>query len=77
MKTEAVSLWDGIVLDFRGLVPHKELAGMIDHSRPHPTMTDQELDDGWRLAVRSLAAHFTSNVWVKRISRDDDAAQTV
>ena len=29
-----------------------ELAKMIDHSLLHPTMTDQELDDGCRLAAR-------------------------
>ena len=31
---------------------YDELAGMIDHSLLHPTMTDQELDDGCRLAVK-------------------------
>ena len=29
---------------------YEELAGMIDHSLLHPTLTDQELDDGCRLA---------------------------
>ena len=31
---------------------YEELAGMIDHSLLHPTMTDQELDEGCRLAAR-------------------------
>lgn len=31
---------------------YEQLAKMIDHSLLHPTMTDQELDDGCRLAVR-------------------------
>lgn len=31
---------------------YEELAGMIDHSLLHPTMTDQELEDGCRLAVK-------------------------
>ena len=31
---------------------YEELAQMIDHSLLHPTMTDQELDDGCRLAVK-------------------------
>ncbi len=30
----------------------EELAGMIDHSLLHPTMTDQELDEGCHTAVR-------------------------
>ncbi len=30
----------------------EELAGMIDHSLLHPTMTDQELDEGCRIAAR-------------------------
>jgi deoxyribose-phosphate aldolase len=30
----------------------EELAQMIDHSLLHPTMTDRELDDGCRLAVK-------------------------
>src|SRR5437773_5255027 len=29
-----------------------ELAKMIDHSLLHPTMTDQELEDGCRLAAK-------------------------
>lgn len=41
-----------------GLAPHdmkytyEELAKMIDHSLLHPTLTDQELEDGCRLAAR-------------------------
>jgi len=31
---------------------YTELAKMIDHSLLHPTLTDQELDDGCKLAVR-------------------------
>jgi deoxyribose-phosphate aldolase len=31
---------------------YEELAGMIDHSLLHPTMTDQELDEGCRLAAQ-------------------------
>lgn len=31
---------------------YEELAGMIDHSLLHPTMTDQELEEGCRLALR-------------------------
>ena len=31
---------------------YEQLAGMIDHSLLHPTMTDQELDDGCRLAAQ-------------------------
>jgi deoxyribose-phosphate aldolase len=31
---------------------YEELAGMIDHSLLHPAMTDQELEDGCKLAVR-------------------------
>lgn len=35
---------------------YEELARMIDHSLLHPTMTDQELEDGCRLAVKYGAA---------------------
>jgi len=35
---------------------YEELAGMIDHSLLQPTMTDQELEDGCRLAVRYCVA---------------------
>src|SRR5437879_2469198 len=31
---------------------YQQLAKMIDHSLLHPTMTDQELDDGCRLAAK-------------------------
>ena len=31
---------------------YQELAGMIDHSLLHPTMTDQDLEDGCRLAAQ-------------------------
>jgi deoxyribose-phosphate aldolase len=31
---------------------YAELAKMIDHSLLHPTMTDQELDDGCKLAIK-------------------------
>lgn len=31
---------------------YEELAGMIDHSLLHPTMTDQELEDGCKQAIR-------------------------
>lgn len=35
---------------------YDELAQMIDHSLLHPTMTDQELEDGCRLAARYRVA---------------------
>jgi len=35
---------------------YEELAKMIDHSLLHPTLTDKELDDGCRLAVKYGAA---------------------
>ena len=35
---------------------YEELAGMIDHSLLHPTMTDKELEDGCRLAARYRVA---------------------
>jgi deoxyribose-phosphate aldolase len=35
---------------------YEQLAKMIDHSLLHPTMTDQELDDGCRLAAKYGAA---------------------
>ncbi len=31
---------------------YQQLAGMIDHSLLHPTLTDQELEDGCQLAVK-------------------------
>ncbi len=35
---------------------YEQLAGMIDHSLLHPTMTDQELEDGCRLAAEYRVA---------------------
>ena len=35
---------------------YEELAGMIDHSLLHPTMTDKDLEDGCRLAAKYHAA---------------------
>ncbi len=35
---------------------YEELAGMIDHSLLHPTLTDQELDEGCRAAIRYKVA---------------------
>ena len=35
---------------------YDELAQMIDHSLLHPTMTDQEMDEGCRLAARYRVA---------------------
>ena len=35
---------------------YEDLAGMIDHSLLHPTMTDQDLDDGCRLAAQYKVA---------------------
>jgi deoxyribose-phosphate aldolase len=35
---------------------YSELAGMIDHSLLHPTMTDQELDEGCQLAAKYCVA---------------------
>jgi deoxyribose-phosphate aldolase len=35
---------------------YEELAGMIDHSLLHPTLTDQELEDGCRLAIKYQVA---------------------
>jgi len=35
---------------------YEELAGMIDHSLLHPTLTDQELEEGCRLAARYSVA---------------------
>jgi deoxyribose-phosphate aldolase len=35
---------------------YEELAGMIDHSLLHPTMTDAELEEGCRLAVKYAVA---------------------
>jgi deoxyribose-phosphate aldolase len=35
---------------------YEQLAGMIDHSLLHPTMTDQELEDGCKLAAKYRVA---------------------
>jgi deoxyribose-phosphate aldolase len=35
---------------------YEDLAGMIDHSLLHPTLTDRELEDGCRLAARYRVA---------------------
>jgi deoxyribose-phosphate aldolase len=35
---------------------YEQLAGMIDHSLLHPTMTDQELEEGCRVAVKYKVA---------------------
>ena len=35
---------------------YEQLAKMIDHSLLHPTMTDQELEDGCKLAAKYSAA---------------------
>jgi len=35
---------------------YEELAGMIDHSLLHPTMTDRDLEEGCRLAARCRTA---------------------
>jgi deoxyribose-phosphate aldolase len=46
---------------------YEELAGMIDHSLLHPTMTDQELEDGCRLAARyGVASVCIKPYFVKR-----------
>ena len=36
--------------------PYAELAKMIDHSLLHPTTTDQELEDGCKLAAKDQVA---------------------
>jgi deoxyribose-phosphate aldolase len=46
---------------------YEELAGMIDHSLLHPTMTDQELEDGCKEAIRyGVASVCTKPYAVKR-----------
>jgi len=40
---------------------YEQLAGMIDHSLLHPTITDQELEDGCKLA----ASHRVASVCIK------------
>jgi deoxyribose-phosphate aldolase len=49
---------------------YQELAGMIDHSLLHPTMTDQELDEGCRLAARyAVASVCIKPYFVKRAAQ--------
>jgi deoxyribose-phosphate aldolase len=46
---------------------YKELAGMIDHSLLHPTLTDRELEEGCREAVRyGVASVCIKPYWVAR-----------
>ncbi len=46
---------------------YEEIARMIDHSLLHPTMTDQELDDGCRLAAQyGVASVCIKPYYVKR-----------
>jgi len=46
---------------------YEELAKMIDHSLLHPTMTDQELEDGCKLAVKyGVASVCIKPYFVKR-----------
>jgi deoxyribose-phosphate aldolase len=46
---------------------YEELAGMIDHSLLHPTLTDQELEDGCRLAAQyGVASVCIKPYFVKR-----------
>lgn len=49
---------------------YEELAQMIDHSLLHPTMTDQELEDGCRLAVKyRVASVCIKPYYVKRAAQ--------
>ncbi len=49
---------------------YEQLAGMIDHSLLHPTMTDQELEDGCRLAAHyRVASVCIKPYYVKRAVR--------
>jgi deoxyribose-phosphate aldolase len=49
---------------------YEELAKMIDHSLLHPTMTDQELDDGCRLAIKyRVASVCIKPYYVKRAAK--------
>jgi deoxyribose-phosphate aldolase len=49
---------------------YEELAGMIDHSLLHPTMTDQELEDGCHLAARyGVASVCIKPYFVKRAAQ--------
>jgi deoxyribose-phosphate aldolase len=46
---------------------YDELAGMIDHALLHPTMTDAEMDDGCRVALRyGVASVCVKPYYVKR-----------
>lgn len=46
---------------------YEELAGMIDHSLLHPTLTDRELEEGCRLALRyGVASVCLKPYFVKR-----------
>jgi deoxyribose-phosphate aldolase len=46
---------------------YEELAGMIDHSLLHPTMTDRELEDGCRIAAEyKVASVCIKPYYVKR-----------
>jgi deoxyribose-phosphate aldolase len=46
---------------------YEELAGMIDHSLLHPTMTDEELEAGCRLAIKyKVASVCIKPYWVRR-----------
>jgi deoxyribose-phosphate aldolase len=46
---------------------YEELAGMIDHSLLHPTLTDRELEDGCRLAAKyGVASVCIKPYYVKR-----------
>jgi deoxyribose-phosphate aldolase len=46
---------------------YEELAGMIDHSLLHPTLTDRELEEGCRQAVRyGVASVCLKPYWVHR-----------
>jgi deoxyribose-phosphate aldolase len=49
---------------------YEELAGMIDHSLLHPTLTDQELEEGCRLAARyGVASVCIKPYFVKRAAQ--------
>lgn len=48
----------------------EELAGMIDHSLLHPTMTDRELEEGCRLAVRYGVASVCIKPYAVRVAAE-------
>ncbi len=49
---------------------YEELAGMIDHSLLHPTMTDRELEEGCQLAARyGVASVCVKPYFVKRAAQ--------